>query len=142
MRLLSREAVSLKLCCRARVSAKLPVTFSEVVSVTVLPNASVSLSLPVSAPLSPPDDPCAGGGEGSYAATATTWNHPTWVGLGFAPVGTQYYRYAFERTDGGFVARAIGDLDCDGVASTYELRAEKGEDGDFRATPSDVSPGE
>ncbi|MCB9542211.1 MAG: hypothetical protein H6703_07175, partial [Myxococcales bacterium] len=96
--------------------------------------------LPPAAPLTPPDDPCQNGGTGSYTATATTWNHPTWVGLGFAPVGTQYYRYAYEPTDDGFVARAIGDLDCDGVASTYEFRARKGEDGGFIGTPSDVDP--
>lgn len=95
--------------------------------------------LPDSAPLTPPDDPCKAGGS-SYTATATTWKHPTWVGLGFAPIGEQRYRYAFERTADGFVVRAIGDLDCDGVQSTYEMRATTGEDGMMVGTPSEIDP--
>lgn len=95
--------------------------------------------LPDSAPLTPADDPCAAGG-GSYVATATTWSHPTWVGLGFAPIGEQYYRYAFERTADGFVVRAVGDLDCDGVQSTFEMKAVAGEDGMMVGTPSEIEP--
>lgn len=72
------------------------------------------------APLTPAADPCADGGDGSYEATAATWSHPTWKALGFAPIGKQYYRYAFEPGEGqGFTVKAVGDLDCDGVQAEY-----------------------
>lgn len=72
------------------------------------------------APLTPAADPCADGGDGSYEATAATWSHPTWKALGFAPIGEQYYRFAFEPGEGqGFTLRAVGDLDCDGVQAVY-----------------------
>lgn len=100
---------------------------------------SVEGTLPASVALWPAADPCAGGGVGGYEATAATWDHPTWIGLGFAPVGLQSYRYGFEKTDDGFIVRAVGDLDCDGVVSTYEMRAQRGEDGGFVGTPSEVN---
>lgn len=98
------------------------------VNVTTLFTAAMLARLeekPLSAaPLTPPADPCADGG-GSYTATAATWSHPTWKTLGFAPIGEQYYRYAFEPGEGqAFVVRAVGDLDCDGVQSTYERAAD------------------
>ncbi len=72
------------------------------------------------APLTPAADPCADGGDGSYASTPVMWSHPTWKALGFAPTGKLYYRYAFEPGEGqGFTIKAVGDLDCDGVRAEY-----------------------
>ena len=54
-----------------------------------------------------------------------TWDAPTWKTLDFraAPEGVPHaYSFSFESTGSGFVARARGDLDGDGVLSTFETR--------------------
>jgi hypothetical protein len=60
---------------------------------------------------------------GQCATDATLWNHPTWQALNFSIDDPHYYSYEYEVVDGGegYVVRAIGDLDCDGVVSTFEL---------------------
>lgn len=50
----------------------------------------------------------------------TDWAHPTWVELNFAIPDAHYYQYEFISHGGQFTARAFGDLDCDGVPSTFE----------------------
>ena len=57
------------------------------------------------------------------------WDHPTWKELGFraAPEGVAHaYAFAFDSADGAlrssFAAHAHGDLDGDGVTSTFEMR--------------------
>jgi hypothetical protein len=53
------------------------------------------------------------------------WDTPAWKALGFraAPEGVPHaYAFAFEGAGTGFVARARGDLDGDGVLSTFETR--------------------
>ncbi|MDF2697987.1 MAG: hypothetical protein K0S65_6370 [Labilithrix sp.] len=84
-------------------------------------HAEVNQRFPESAPLTPavpprgrkePDPPGA-------------WEHPTWRALDFRPVpeGVPHaYSFAFESTAGGFVAQARGDLDGDGIPSTFEIR--------------------
>jgi hypothetical protein len=66
------------------------------------------------------------------------WEHETWRALGFRPVpeGVPHaFAFAFESVPGEsgsrFVARAHGDLDGDGVVSTFEVRGHAlvGEDG-------------
>ena len=53
-----------------------------------------------------------------------TWRHPTWQALAFAPAGPRLSRYTFLSSgpgpDASFTARAVGDLDCDGVPTTFE----------------------
>lgn len=54
-----------------------------------------------------------------------TWDHATWKALGFraSPEGVPHaYSFAFESTGTAFVAQARGDLDGDGVLSTFEIR--------------------
>jgi hypothetical protein len=54
-----------------------------------------------------------------------TWDHPTWKALAFraAPEGVPHaYSFSFESTGTAFVAQARGDLDGDGVLSTFEIR--------------------
>jgi hypothetical protein len=56
-----------------------------------------------------------------------TWDAPTWKALDFraSPEGVPHaYSFAFDNTTGGtgFVARARGDLDGDGVLSLFEVR--------------------
>jgi hypothetical protein len=76
-------------------------------------------SFPQNAPLSPPAVPCGSANE----PNTDDWNHPTWVALGFSISEPHYYSYRYEssgtRLDSQFTVYAIGDLDCDGVLSTF-----------------------
>lgn len=70
-----------------------------------------------------PDRPfCADGDE--FEPSPEAWAEPGWRELGFALDGPHAYRYQFvsEGTGAGarFTARALGDLNCDGVLSTFE----------------------
>lgn len=78
--------------------------------------------LPDSAPLTPPA-PARGKRE---TFPPEIWGHPTWRALSFqaAPDGVPFaFAYSFDAQPAGFVARANGDLDGDGVYSTFEVRA-------------------
>ncbi len=82
-------------------------------------------ALPASAPLTPVAPP-----RGTREVDPPgAWEHPSWVALGFraAPEGVAHgFAFAFDAAPGAarssFVARAHGDLDGDGVRSTFELR--------------------
>ena len=68
----------------------------------------------------------------------STWDHPTWKALDFraSPEGVPHaYSFAFDATGGGFVARARGDLDGDGILSTFEIR------GSVKGDKAQVDPG-
>lgn len=56
------------------------------------------------------------------------WDHPTWRMLDFRMLEPHNFAYEFEstaaRNSATFVARAHGDLDGDGVTSTFELGGE------------------
>ena len=75
---------------------------------------------PVSAPLTPPAPP-----RGKKDVDpAGTWDGPTWTALAFraSPEGVPHaYSFAFDSTGNAFVARARGDLDADGILSTFEV---------------------
>jgi len=50
----------------------------------------------------------------------TAWKPmDAWERLGFRPDGPQYYQYRVTLTKDGFLAEAIGDLDCDKITSRY-----------------------
>lgn len=73
---------------------------------------------------------CQFGGE-KCPGDATPWEHPTWQALGFDLREAHYYNYSFVSTNGptsSYTATAHGDLDCDGVLSTYTLYGEGGAD--------------
>ncbi len=58
-----------------------------------------------------------------------TWDGPTWKTLGFraSPEGVPHaYSFSFESVNrgGAFVAQARGDLDGDGILSTFEMRGD------------------
>jgi len=78
---------------------------------------------PESAPLTPPSTP-----RGRKETDAPgAWDTPTWRALAFRPAAEgvpHAYAFSFESTNGGaaFVAQAHGDLDGDGVLSTFEIR--------------------
>ncbi len=89
-------------------------------------------AFPASVPLTPPQPP-----RGVRLADPPgTWQAPTWVALHFPPprsVGRAFsdgdphaFSFEFESQPGhahsAFVARAHGDLDGNGVLSTFEIR--------------------
>lgn len=86
-------------------------------------------SLPPQFPESTPVTPtrsCAEYDEGRCPPDAAAWSHPTWQALNFDISGPHYFRYQFVSDGAAFTARAMGDLDNDGVFSTFE-RAGRGE---------------
>ncbi len=83
--------------------------------------AEANQHFPESAPLTPAVPP-----RGKKEADPPgTWDGPTWTALGFraAPEDVPHaYSFAFDSTGTSFVARARGDLDGDGILSTFEVR--------------------
>jgi type IV pilus assembly protein PilA len=74
---------------------------------------------PASAPLTPAAVPC---GE-PVIPEPGVWSNPTWEALHF--VVSDPHRYAYQFDAGGegetayFIASAFGDLDCDGLFSSF-----------------------
>ena len=79
---------------------------------------------PPSAPLTPPRSACENGKSVALQPAPGTFDHPTWKALGFSVDTPSYFQYEYVSSGTGansaFTARAIGDLDCDGVFSTFE----------------------
>ena len=65
---------------------------------------------------------CEQGGE--CHADATTWSAQGWRELQFSIDGTYRYTYQYvpDPNGQGALVRAVGDLDCNGNTSLYELR--------------------
>lgn len=84
--------------------------------------AETNDKFPDSAPLTPAAPP-----RGKKEADpANTWDHPTWKALGFraSAEGVPHaYSFSFDSAKGNtFVAQARGDLDGDGILSTFEIK--------------------
>lgn len=83
----------------------------------------IARRFPRSAPPTP-DRPFCEDGDDGFVYQPDDWTHPGWQELGFALDGPHRYRYEFVSEGEGpramFTARAIGDLNCDGVLSTFE----------------------
>lgn len=96
--------------------------------------AEAKHTFPESAPLTPATPP-----RGTKEVDPPgTWEHPAWRALDFRPVpeGVPHaYAYAFDSRGTSFVARAHGDLDGDGVLSTFEVRGVAPADGPPRVEP-------
>jgi len=65
------------------------------------------------------------------APSPAQWTLATWDSLKFAVDDPHYYQYEYESTGTAgagpgsrFTARALGDLDCDGTLSTFEMAGE------------------
>lgn len=78
-------------------------------------------SFPESAPLTPVDVP-RGGRKGD---PPRVWEHPTWQALGFSFDHAHAFSFSFDSSESEgvptFRATAHGDLDGDGVVSTFEV---------------------
>jgi hypothetical protein len=97
-----------------------------------------NISFPPSAPLSPSQVP-----RGTAASDPPgTWQHLTWRSLRFAYDVPHHFAFKFESAldnSSGvmrFVATAHGDLDGDGVLSTFEVRGQR-----IPESPAQVLPG-
>ena len=68
---------------------------------------------------------CDGSSPKDYLPTETTWSAPEWQALGFALNKPSHYAYevitAGTEAAAHFTVRALGDLDCDGIHSTFEI---------------------
>jgi len=80
-------------------------------------------AFPPSAPLTPSEVP-----RGVRADDPPgVWEQPTWKALGFGFDHPHAFSFAFDSAEGGpahFRATAHGDLDGDGVVSTFEIEGE------------------
>lgn len=85
---------------------------------------------PTSIPLTPAEIPC---GE-AVMPNARDWDHPGWEALNFSISDPHRYSYQYdssgERIGSTFTASAFGDLDCDGVISTF-VRVGEVEEGNY-----------
>jgi hypothetical protein len=88
----------------------------------------------------PPVGACCDQG-GTCAVDAAQWQQGGWAVFGFSIDDPHRYSYQYEVAPDGksAVVRAIGDLDCNGVRATYEVRLVP--DGRrLRREPSETAP--
>ena len=78
--------------------------------------------------LTPPAGSCCGGPKDKCMPNPELWNKEPWTSIGFSVVDPHYYSYEYQKLEGkdankdtAYLVRAIGDLDCDGVFSTFEM---------------------
>jgi hypothetical protein len=71
-----------------------------------------------------PGRACCDEDGGECQADPTVWATPAWRALEFSVDGTHRYRYQYLPDPSGTsaVVRAVGDVDCDGKSSLYEIR--------------------
>jgi hypothetical protein len=79
----------------------------------------------------PPLGACCRQEKGRCAPNAELWEHPVWRALYFEVSDPHYYSYEYVVSDDGqsFTAQAFGDLDCDGVYSTFAVIGHVEDDG-------------
>jgi hypothetical protein len=77
-------------------------------------------------------------GEPSLDPTGT-WDHPTWRQLGYAPDGPHSYSFEFVSRNSAkgstFTATAHGDLDGDGIFSTFSITGHASPEGELEIDP-------
>lgn len=82
--------------------------------------AMLAAQFPTAAPLTPTTIP----GAVKAADAPLTWETPSWQALTFSISDPHYYSYQYDSSGTGtgsqFTARAVGDLDGDGILSTFE----------------------
>lgn len=91
---------------------------------------TISHQFPVSEATTPIGSCCLSPGQ-KCVDPAGTWSTSTWEALHFAMEDPHYYQYAYESDNASsagalsrFTARALGDLNCDTVNSTFEMVGE------------------
>ncbi len=76
--------------------------------------------LPASVGPTPPIGACCGQSD-KCMPDAQLWAHPSWQALNFAMKDPHYFSYEFVNKGTSYEVKAYGDLDCDGVYSTFVL---------------------
>lgn len=106
--------------------------YSEQVTGT---GAAMQPQFPVSSQLTPARRCCElGGDDGRCPVNYEQWDTPTWQALNFAIADPSYFQYQFISDGQSFTARALGDLDCDGVMSTFERAGMVNASGDIEGS--------
>jgi len=79
---------------------------------------------PASVTSTPAASGCVNGESKKIAPDANLWRQPTWVAVNFGIDDPFMFQYDFESVGTGvgsaFTAGAHGDLDCNGILSTFE----------------------
>jgi hypothetical protein len=71
--------------------------------------------------LTPPAGTCCKQSDGRCQPDPAAWNTPLWDAVKFSMEDPHHYSYQYVSDGTSFTARAVGDLDCDGVFSTFEV---------------------
>ena len=77
-----------------------------------------------------PKTPCCEGPKHKCAPDPAAWQGNVWEQLDFEVMEPGYFQYAYESDGKTATARAIGDLDCDGITVEYTLKATASASGD------------
>ena len=69
---------------------------------------------------------CCAGGVDKCTPAASNWTDPSWVALHFSVDDPHYYQYNYiapvlSGIGANYTAQALGDLDCDGTTSLFEM---------------------
>lgn len=73
--------------------------------------------------LTPSQPCCRPGGMTRCPSDPAAWDAvPVWSQLNFKLSDSHYFRYSFESDGTSFLARAVGDLDCDTNTAAFELQ--------------------
>jgi hypothetical protein len=96
---------------------------------------------PATVSRTPAEVPC---GE-AVATAATAWQHPTWAALHFSVSEPHYYSYQLDSAGVGpaatFIVSAFGDIDCDGIFSTFLREGEIAGHDSTITRPGEISGG-
>ncbi|MBC8067758.1 MAG: hypothetical protein IAG13_05435 [Deltaproteobacteria bacterium] len=95
------------------------------------PDGTVTAMALVAAPMTPAAGSCCKQPQGKCTPNPADWQQPGWQAISFAMTEPHYYSYELVVDAAGFMARAVGDLDCDGELATFELRGTAKPDGSY-----------
>jgi hypothetical protein len=86
-----------------------------------------------------PETPCCKGPAQRCVSSPETWQHPVWKALAFHVDEPGRFQYSYESDGKTLTAKAVGDLDCNGIASLTVLFTRLNQDGNPEMTL--LSPG-
>jgi hypothetical protein len=71
----------------------------------------------------------------------TAWQQPLWQELDFSLDAPHLFRYSYESDGRSFTAKAVADLDCDGIEITYVMKGTLDAQGNLSTTIVEPEPG-
>lgn len=112
-----------KRACTARNRSREADDLLNVIGDRVAHNVAITGKVPLT-PAGPSPVPSCCEQGGTCKADFSVWNQPGWRELGFSIDGPYRYTYSYVPDPSGqsAIVRAVGDLDCDGTSSLYELK--------------------